>query len=437
MASVFLYHVVGDLTVAKPELVEFLETETVESAIQAISESTESGIPIWRRRLQKNTIAENSEMRQQRFVGILNPLDIVAFLASDRCLEDQEKAMKTPVSEIVVPDNSLLKEVDPATRLVDALELMKQGVKRLLVPKSVPWRGFSKKFSILYNGRWLKNTDSSSKSLLSPSNTNRPSSSTTVICSSKFCCLSREDVVRFLIGCLGALAPIPLSSISMLGAINPSYCSIEASAPSIEATKKRPHDPSAIAVVEPTQDGGYKIVGELSACKLWKCDYLATAYALANLSAGQFVMGVEDNMTSRSADDMDSNSAAGDGNGVNGTGSLRLRKFSSRSIGFFSNTMSPGSGAARSMYRGRSVPLTCKPTSSLAAVMAQMLSHRATHVWVTEGENDDILVGVVGYSDILRAVTLPPPAVVVPETFPPSVNAVSETLPPPAVVVSE
>ena len=49
------------------------------------------------------------------------------------------------------------------------------------------------------------------------------------------------------------------------------------------------------------------------------------------------------------------------------------------------------------MYRGRSAPLTCKVTSSLAAVMAQMLSHRATHVWVTEDESDDVIVGVVGY----------------------------------------
>ncbi|KAG2298255.1 hypothetical protein Bca4012_009459 [Brassica carinata] len=45
MVSVFLYHVVGDLTVGKPEMVEFYETETVESAIRAIGESTECGIP--------------------------------------------------------------------------------------------------------------------------------------------------------------------------------------------------------------------------------------------------------------------------------------------------------------------------------------------------------------------------------------------------------
>ncbi|RVX07281.1 CBS domain-containing protein CBSX6 [Vitis vinifera] len=88
MASVFLYHVVGDLTVGKPELVEFPETETVESAIRVIGESAEGSIPIWKRR-------SHVEMH---------------------VLVDQEKAMKTPVSEVVVPNNSLLREVDPATR---------------------------------------------------------------------------------------------------------------------------------------------------------------------------------------------------------------------------------------------------------------------------------------------------------------------------------
>ena len=89
-------------------------------------------------------------------------------------------------------------------------------------------------------------------------------------------------------------------------------------------------------------DGQYKIIGDIiSATKLWKCDYLAAAWALANLSAGQFVMGVEDNVTSRSLPDFDvvNSTVSGDnklGNG--GGGSARLKKFSSMSIGFFSNT---------------------------------------------------------------------------------------------------
>lgn len=407
MASVFIYHVVGDLTVGKPELVEFVETDTIELAIAAIGESTEGGIPVWKRRLLPGSVVESGEMRQQRFVGILDSLDIVTFLARSECLQDQERAMKTPVSEVVVPNSSLLRLVDPGTRLIDALEMTKQGVKRLLVPKSTVWRGMSKRFSILYNGKWLKNNSSNNLAV----NTNRPSSSSTTFIRDKFCCLSREDILRFLIGCLGALAPLPLSSISSLGAVNPNYSSVDASSLAIEVTGKRPQDPRALAVVENSPDGEHKIIGEISASRLWKCDYVAAAWALANLSAGQFVMGVEDNVTPRSLPEIQvNNSKVGPSNGMaNGVGSNRLRKFSSRSIGFFSNPTSTSFGASRSMYRGRSAPLTCKVTSSLAAVMAQMLSHRATHVWVTESESEDILVGVVGYADILVAVTKQPP----------------------------
>ncbi|KAJ6757723.1 CBS DOMAIN-CONTAINING PROTEIN CBSX6 [Salix koriyanagi] len=251
--------------------------------------------------------------------------------------------------------------------------MMKQGVRRLLVPKSMVWKGMSKRFSFLYNGKWLKNADASNSSSNNnlTINTNRPSSSSGTSNRNKFCCLSREDVIRFIIGCLGALAPVPLSSISSLGAINPNYTSC-------------------------------KIIGEISASRLWKCDYLAAAWALANLSAGQFVTGVEDNAAVRSPPDFAVNSAVDDESTDNGIGSTRLTKFSSRSIGF-----NPGGSIrmGRSMYRGRSAPLTCKITSSLAAVMAQMLSHRATHVWVIEDDSDDILVGVVGYADILAAVT--------------------------------
>ncbi|CAM8931530.1 hypothetical protein QQ045_023842 [Rhodiola kirilowii] len=405
MASVFLYHVVGDLTVGKPEMMEFVETDTIEAAIRAIGDSTEGGITVWKKRSVHPGFTENSEMRQQRFVGILNSLDIVSFLARDWCLNNQEMALKTPVSEVVVPDSSLLKEVDPATRLIDALELMKQGVRRLLVPKSVGWKGMSKRFSILYNGRWLNNIDTSSgDSANAILNTNKPTTSYSTAIRDTFCCLSREDVIRFLIDCLGALAPLPLASISSLETINPNYSSIEASMPAINVTHKLPDDPTAVAIVEHAPDGQYRIIGEISASKLWKCDYLAAAWALANLTAGQFVMGVEDSMTSRNPPNFSVTSANGE-TLTNGGGARKPKKlFSSRSIGFQNNPTSLSLGI-RSMYRGRSAPLTCKVTNSLAAVMAQLLSHRASHVWVTEDDNEDVLVGIVGYADILAAVT--------------------------------
>lgn len=304
----------------------------------------------------------------------------------------------------------LIAELFHLQRLIDALEMMKQGVQRLLVRKSVTWRGISKRFSVLYNGKWLKNSDSSPAISPTPffETSSSPSSSSKAV---RYCCLSREDVIRFVIGCLGALAPIPLSSISSLGALNPDYHFIEASSPALEILHDFPENPCAAAVVEDSADGARKIIGEISAYKLWKCDYVAAAWAMANLSAGQFVMGSEDD-----DDDRDSLPdfvlASRLENGI--LESARPKKFSSRSIGFLSRQPSMGGlRSARSMYRGRSAPLTCRKTSSLAAVMAQLLSHRATHVWVTEVEpEENILVGIVSYNDILHAITKNPAAVV-------------------------
>ncbi|XP_042408520.1 CBS domain-containing protein CBSX6-like [Zingiber officinale] len=400
MAHVFLHHVVGDLTLGKPELVQFYDSEPVEAAVRAIGDSAEGAITVWRSPSPDSAAVPRPPPSADRFVGMLNSLDVVLFLARAR-VHDQEKSMRTPVSELITPNHDLLKEVDPATRLIDALDMMKQGVRRLLVRKSVMWRGFSKRFSVLYNGKWLKNSQSSSVG--GASNSDRPSSS--VLHENKYCCLSREDIVRFLIGCLGALAPLPLSSISSLGAINSNYSFIEAFSPTLEAIQKIPHNPCAIAVVETNSDGTHKIIGDISAYKLWKCDYWAAAWAMRNLSAGQFVLGADDYGTALdsvpdfSIDSPPENTVAG--------ASLRRQKFSSRSMGFSSSQVNQMPlGRLRNMYRGRSAPLTCKPTSSLAAVMAQMLSYRATHVWVIDAAiEDDTVVGIVTFTEILIAVT--------------------------------
>ncbi|KAF0916533.1 hypothetical protein E2562_007610 [Oryza meyeriana var. granulata] len=396
MAAVFFHHVVGDLTVGKPEVAELRDTDTLDAAARAIAASPEGAVPVWRPRATPDEPPSGA-----RFLGMISALDIAAFVAAAGV---GDRAMAAVVGEVVQPNPGLLREVDPGTRLIDALDLMKQGVKRFLVRKNGTWRGISKRFSVLYNGKWLKNMEATSPSSASSSRQLSSSTSSTY----KFCCLSREDILRFLIGCLGALAPIPLSPISSLGAINPHYCHVDASVPAIEAIQKVPSDPSAVAVVETTADGTRKIIGDISAYKLCKCDYVAAAWALANLSAGQFVIGADDNESTPISAIPEPPISSSPVEEIGPGRSPRAKKFSSRSIGFLnSQAHQMAFGRMRSMYRGRSAPLTCKSTSSLAAVMAQMLSHRATHVWVmdAESEEDSVLVGVVGYTDIFNAVT--------------------------------
>lgn len=444
MAAVLFYHVVGDLTVGKPELIEFPESASVAEAIVTIRDCTECGIPVWKQRPpDKSSSPESAESRQERFVGILNALDIVAHLSSEWGLTDPDAALKVPVSQIVLPNNHLLKLVAPGTRLADALEMMKQGVRRLMVRRTVGWKGMSKRFSVLYNGKWLN-----------------PSMESEEGAEEKWCCLSREDVIRFLIGCLGALAPLPLTSIQTLGAITPHPFALDSRAPARESVKVLGNDPIAIAVVDQNDDqGGVRIIGDISAFKLWKTDHLSAAWALANLTAGEFVMGVEDIVplsacrsgetlmklsNEQSYNKLNTSKQGSGGNPIrpadggrwkpsplstvkeedggsgSGSGSIKAkapaRKFSTRSLDFVNLYFDNGAGAfERSSsprpYRGRSAPLTCRPSNSLAAVMAQMLAHRATHVWVTENSQDgecENLVGIVTYADILTAVTRPP-----------------------------
>ncbi|KAH9299198.1 hypothetical protein KI387_030880 [Taxus chinensis] len=433
MAAVLFYHVVADLTVGKPELVDFPENASVAEAIVTIRDCTECGIPVWKQRPpEKSSGPESEESRQERFVGILNALDIVAHLSTEWALADPDAALKAPVSQIVFANASLLRQVAPGTRLMDALEIMKQGVRRLLVRRTVGWKGMSKRFSVLYNGKWLN-----------------PSTAAEEAAEEKWCCLSREDVIRFLIGCLGALAPLPLTSIEALGAITRHHFSLDSRAPAREAVQVLGHDPLAIAVVERNDDrdeAGVRIIGDISAFKLWKTDHVSAAWALANLTAGEFVMGVEDIVPLSACSSHDALLRVSDPQkkpnaplklGPGGT-SLRtaerkpnlslstvkeeegrsvtgkMRKFSSRSLDFVNLYFDDGAmerGMSPRPYRGRSAPLTCRPSNSLAAVMAQMLAHRATHVWVTEHREDDEyenLVGIVTYADILTAVTRSP-----------------------------
>ncbi|CAM0884370.1 unnamed protein product [Alopecurus aequalis] len=395
MAAVFYHHVVGDLTVGKPQIVELSDADTLDDAARAIAGSPEGAVPVWRARTTPGEPPSGA-----RFLGMISAVDIAAFVATAGA---GDRAMSATVGEVVQPNPELLREVDPGTRLIDALELMRNGVKRFLVRKNGSWRGLTKRFSMLYNGKWLKNSESGSPSSAS-SSTRQVSPSIRSV--DRFCCLSREDILRFLIGCLGALAPIPLSPICSLGAINPHYCHVEASAPAMEAIQKIPGDPCGVAVVETMPDGVRKIIGDISAYKLWKCDYIAAAWALANLSAGQFVIGADENGSTPISAFLEpsiSSLSPTDEAVEPGRSPRLLKKFSSRSIGFLNSH----ANQMRSMYRGRSAPLTCRSTSSLAAVMAQMLSHRATHVWVTdaEAEEDDVLVGVVGYTDIFGAVS--------------------------------
>uniref|UniRef100_A0ACD5Y2C8 Uncharacterized protein n=1 Tax=Avena sativa TaxID=4498 RepID=A0ACD5Y2C8_AVESA len=392
---VFLRAAAADLTAGKPPLAGVPASAPLSAAAAAIPSSPEATVAVWREGASPLAPAAAT------VVGLLSSLDVVAFLVSHRAVGGTDAAaMNTPAGDVVPREHAVVGEVEPDARLIEVVDLMKQGAKRVLVRKNITDGCTINKqpFAPFYKAP-LKITGTP-RAATTQIIKRSPSWSTFGY--DKYCCLTREDIVRFLINCLGALAPIPLQSISSLGAIRWSYCHVEASSPAIEAVWKIPSDPRVVAVVQTNNEGAHMLLGEISAHKLWKRDYMAAADAMSRLSALHFATGIDENgAVPASASGFGIGAWRGEAeNGI--LASPRSMKFSSRRIGFSASLASQTMPSHR-----KNAVLTCKATSSLAAVMAQMLAHRATHVWVTEGgeTEESILIGMIGYAEIFNAVT--------------------------------
>ena len=112
MAAVFFHHVVGDLTVGKPPIVELSDADTLHDAARAIAASPEGAVPVWRARA-----APDHPPSGARFLGMISAVDIAAFLATaGPGAGDGDRAMGAKVGEVVQHNPELLREVDPGTR---------------------------------------------------------------------------------------------------------------------------------------------------------------------------------------------------------------------------------------------------------------------------------------------------------------------------------
>ncbi|WVZ92018.1 hypothetical protein U9M48_038117 [Paspalum notatum var. saurae] len=383
---VFLRTVAADLTAGKPPLRGVPASAPLSAAAAAIPASQEADVAVWR------DDASPLAPAAATVIGLLSSLDVVSFLAAHA--GGAAVALRTPAGDVVAHEPALVREVEPHTRLIEIVEVMKQGARRVLVRKNITEACTvvdKKPFAPFYKAV-LKITGTP-RAAAAPAKPvgHRPSSlAPTAFGCDRYCCLTREDIVRFLINCLGALAPTPLQSISSLGAVNRGYAHVEASSPAFEASWRVPSEPRAVAVVRTNRDGSHKVLADVSAHRLWLRDYVAAADAMATLSSLSFAAGVDGHGMGSPDDD-----AGGAGAGVRRTG-----EGEDAAAGFEASLV----GQMMMASHGGNAALRCRGTSSLAAVMAQMLSYRATHIWVTDGE-DDVLVGVVGYMEIFNAVS--------------------------------
>ncbi|CAO2184398.1 unnamed protein product [Urochloa humidicola] len=385
---VFLRASAADLTAGKPPLRGVPASAPLSAAAAAIPASQEADVAVWRDGASPLAPAAAT------VIGLLSSFDVVAFLASH--VGGPDAALRTPAGDVVAHEPALVREVEPHTRLIEIVELMKQGARRVLVRKNItePCTVDKKPFAPFYKAVLkITGTPRAAAAAAKPAGNHR-SPPATFGCD-RYCCLTREDIVRFLINCLGALAPTPLQSISSLGAVNRGYAHVEASSPAIEASWSVPAEPRAVAVVRTNRDGSHKVLADVSAHRLWRRDYVAAADAMASLSSLSFAAGVTAHGMLPPDDD------GGEAEAADAAAAPSRDGFEASLVGQMMMASHGGNAALR-----------CRSTTSLAAVMAQMLSYRTTHIWVTDGE-DDVLVGVVGYMEILNAVTrgvvAPPP----------------------------
>ncbi|KAH7278111.1 hypothetical protein KP509_38G025000 [Ceratopteris richardii] len=249
-----------------------------------------------------------------------------------------------------------------------------------------------------------------------------------------FCWLTHEDVLRFLLGSISVFSPVPMTSIEDLGIIRTDICLVKVDedvVSALESIKAACMEMSAVAVVEDAEvPGAFNLVGDISCTTLQACNEMV-ALALATLSAGDFLLYVEEcwhptevamelirkklheklgweniehdgdvdvnldkvNLMLQNFEIWEESSSDGEDSGLESpTGPHDL----SRKWPYMHRHSSSKFGMS---HKHRSGPIFCNPRSSLVAVLLQALAYREHYVWVLR--DDGTLLGIVTFSDIL------------------------------------
>jgi CBS domain-containing protein len=250
----------------------------------------------------------------------------------------------------------------------------------------------------------------------------------------EYCWLTPEDIVRFLLSCIGLFSPLTMMTIQQLGIINSDVLTVDVNADAMSALpliQKAAREMSAVAVVETDEEttGMPKLVGEISAFTMKECGETA-ALALSTLSVKGFLSFTQDcggpshslvelvhsrlSQKLKNMHHLSSTGSAEDANMELLAAMYGLESSDDSSdeesaavhsptgpLGF-SHDLPARISKMQSISKGRVAPNRCRPWSSLVAVMAQALTHRVGYIWVTDDDNS--LLGIVTYMDIITCI---------------------------------
>ncbi|KAK6149862.1 hypothetical protein DH2020_017387 [Rehmannia glutinosa] len=381
MAVRFLNEEVSELCLGKPELTCVSATATINDALTALKKSGDTHVSVW-------VCGGESGNGSCVCVGKLCMADVILFLCREENLTDPFRAFEAPVSEILPKGSPIVRHLEPNSSLLDAIDCILEGTQNLVIP--------------IQNHH---TTNSRNKFL-----NKQPASYCARHNGHKYCWLTQEDILRFLLNSIGAFSPLPTFTIDSLNVINHDIMTVTYNEPASSALAhfyRSLTEQTSVAVV----DEENRLIGEISPFALAYCNETA-AGAIMALSAMDLITYIE---CARPPEDM-VNLVKMRLQEKNLGGMVEIMDEFSHTPLFSSSSSScssddePGSdrnggmskvrGSSRNYSMRRSEAIVCSPGSSLVAVMIQALAHRVSCVWVED--EDHTVVGTVTFAGILK-----------------------------------
>ncbi|CAL1362279.1 unnamed protein product [Linum trigynum] len=385
MADSFLAREVSDLCLGKPALRSLAVSATVADALSALRRfgDSSSHLSVWscNHRSQGKSLDVDGECL---CVGKVCMVDVICFLAREENLKNPAVALQKPLSLLLhgVPAG-VVRRLEPHASLLEAVDLIAEGAQNLVIP--------------------IHSHFSSRKKLIQRSCPN-----STLHDGREFCWLTQEDIIRYLLNCIGIFSPLPNRTVESLGIVDKeSILAVHYDDPASSALPLISQSlikQTSVAIL----DSEGKLVGEISPAALNCCDESAAA-AVATLSAGdlmtyidcfgdmpeELVKMVKERLAAKNLEAAVELVVAAAGDDHDSDSSTEILSSSSDE---------ECGGGGRRRHSPRVVRSTedimCHPWSSLVAVMIQMLSHRSAYIWVVE--EDGMLVGVVTYAAMME-----------------------------------
>ncbi|KAL3643382.1 hypothetical protein CASFOL_014197 [Castilleja foliolosa] len=370
---------VSELCLGKPELTCVSASSTISDALTALRTSGDSQLSVWMCCAGDIAINNGSCV----CVGKFCMADVILFLCREENLADPFKALESPVSDILPNGSPIVRHLQQNSSLLDAIDSILEGTQNLVIPIQNHY------------------TTNSRKSF---PNRPPPPSTCTHHKDHKYCWLTQEDVVRFLLNSLGAFSPIPTFTIDSLNITDHDIMTVTYNEPASSALPyfhRALIEQTSIAVV----DEQNRLIGEISPFAL-SCSNETAAGAITALSAVDLMIYIE---CARPPEDLVQlvKTRLRERNLV---GMVEMIDEFLHALAFSSSSScssddESGSswlrgGSGRNYSARRSEAIVCGPRSSLVAVMIQALAHRVSCVWVVdEGYS---VVGAVTFAGILK-----------------------------------